>query len=121
MSEGIIQIKRGTTPTITAIIPEDIPLEDVVNIWVSIGQGERMAVPTIDKIMKDCTIDLENKKVSVMLTQEETLRLIPTQSTGRMYNLPTYIEISLKMESGDVIKSKREMITVLDVVKEGFM
>jgi len=121
MNDNILEIKRGTTPTITMNMPEEIPLVEVVDIWVSISQITRTSVPVINKTMNDCTIDYDNKIISVLLSQEDTLRLLPTQNTGVQYNLSTYIEISLKFSDGSRATSNKQLITVLDNVKEGVM
>ena len=121
--EGVLEIKRGTTPTITIPIPTEINLEEVAKAEFSITQGGKTSVPIILKTLDDLITDLENNAYSVTLTQEDTLRLIPTPvSSSSTYNgLSTYAEISILMDSGMRATSEKQLVTVLDVQKEGIM
>lgn len=121
--EGILEIKRGTTPTITIPIPSDINLEEVAKAEFSITQGGKTSVPIILKTLEDLVVDTENNAYSVTLTQEDTLRLIPTpvSSTSTYNNLTTYAEISILMDSGIRAISTQQLVTVLDIQKEGIM
>lgn len=121
--EGILEIKRGTTPTITIPIPTDLNLEEVAKAEFSITQGGKTSVPIILKTLEDLVVDTENNAYAVTLTQEDTLRLIPTpvSSTSTYNNLTTYAEISILMDSGVRAISTQQLVTVLDIQKEGIM
>lgn len=67
-----MQIIRGTTPTIIINVKNDIDLSQVVEAWVYISQRDKVRV---DKTIEDLTIIPEEKKIIVLLTQENTLNL----------------------------------------------
>ena len=71
-----MQIIRGTTPLITANVRSSIDLSAVSEVWAYIYQQGRVI---IDKKYSDTgsqvNIDAENRKITVQLTQEDTLAL----------------------------------------------
>lgn len=67
---------RGTTPTLRFTLPFDTSTLDAV--WVTIAQGGKVI---INKEKSDC--DLNGNDISVTLTQEETLALVPMTATRR--------------------------------------
>ena len=64
-------IVRGTTPIIECLIPDDIPLSEATEAWVSIGQG---GVLVVDRKLSDYTVSRVDQTLSIALTQEETLK-----------------------------------------------
>ncbi len=64
-------IVRGTTPIIECLIPDDIPLSEATEAWVSIGQGGALVV---DKSLSQGTAVIDGQTLSIALTQEETLK-----------------------------------------------
>lgn len=123
LKDNPLNIKRGTTPTITMNIPEDIDLTKVTNMWFSISQSGNTSEPLIKRNMDSCNVDSENHKVWVLLTQEETLRLMPTAREGIGYsnNLQALVELSIIYDNGVRSTSKKQTATVLDSVREGVM
>lgn len=65
-------IIRGTTPTITINIRDDIDLSQIVEVWVFISQRNKVKV---DKTTEDVEIIPDKMKMKVKLSQEETLNL----------------------------------------------
>lgn len=69
-----MQIIRGTTPLITANVRSNIDLSAVNEVWAYIYQQGRVI---IDKKLSDeqVVIDTDTRKITVQLTQEDTLAL----------------------------------------------
>jgi hypothetical protein len=66
---------RGTTPTITLKLDTDFDFNLIKEVWVTVSS----MLTKITKKTNDCVLDLdsENKTVSIMLSQEETLSFVP--------------------------------------------
>ena len=123
MNDNTLNIKRGTTPTITMNIPENIDLTRVTDMWFSISQSGSTSEPLIKRDMFSCNVDAENHKVWVLLTQEETLRLMPTAREGIGYgnNVLALVELSIIYDNGVRTTTKKQTATILDNVREGVM
>lgn len=123
MNDNILNIKRGSTPTITMNIPENIDLTRVTDMWFSISQSGSTSEPLIKRDMFTCNVDAENHKVWVLLTQEETLRLMPTAREGIGYgnNVLALVELSIIYDNGVRTTTKKKTATILDNVREGVM
>lgn len=67
-----MQLIRGTTPTLTINVKNDIDLHTIVNVWVYISQQNK---PKVDKGFEDISFNYEQNKMYVTLTQEDTLAL----------------------------------------------
>lgn len=67
-----MQLIRGTTPTITCRIKQEIDLHNIVQVWIYIAQQNKVKV---DKTVSDVVFDYENRTVAVTLSQEDTLAL----------------------------------------------
>lgn len=63
---------RGTTPTIFVLIPENIDMSLITEIWIYIYQNGKLKV---DKTINDMYIDYEKHSINVDLTQNDTLEL----------------------------------------------
>ena len=75
---NLLQITRGTTPTIEARIVQDIDLHSVAALWITITQLEGVNDKKEVKIFKqlsDVTFDYDLRTISVKLSQEDTLKL----------------------------------------------
>lgn len=59
---------RGTTPTLEFTVPFDTSI--LAEAWVTLSQNDAVV---LNKQLKDCKCD--KRKLSVSLTQEETLKL----------------------------------------------
>ena len=63
---------RGTTPTIEITVKNEIDFSQVLQVWVYISQMNKVKV---DKEITDVTFDQPNNKMTVTLSQEDTLAL----------------------------------------------
>ena len=69
-----MQIIRGTTPTITVNVRSNINLSLVDEVWLYIYQQGNIVIDK-QKSAQEVSIDQVNKKITTMLTQEDTLAL----------------------------------------------
>lgn len=67
-----MQLIRGTTPTIIITVQTEIDLHQVAEVWIYISQQNKVRV---DKQLEDVTFDYDHRKMSVTLTQNDTLAL----------------------------------------------
>lgn len=67
-----MRIIRGTTPTIIINVKDDTDLSLVEEVWVYISQQKKVR---IDKTIESIEIIPEEKKILVLLTQQDTLNL----------------------------------------------
>jgi len=123
MGDKVLQIKRGTTPTIIVNVPkEQVDISQARNLWFSISQCGATSEPIIKRETDTINVDVENNRVWVLLTQQETLRLIPTvKSVGYQNNLTTDMELSVLLDNGVRTISKKVSITILQSIREGIM
>lgn len=95
---------RGTTPTLKFIIP--ISTDQLAEAYVTLAQ--RGAV-VIDKTLEEC--DCEENKITVKLTQEETLKL--------QHDCITEIQIRARTLSGDAVASNIIRESTKRILKDG--
>lgn len=95
---------RGTTPTLEFIIPFDTG--QLSEAFVTLSQNE---VIIIDKALTECQCN-ENK-LSVRLTQEETLKL--------QCDCMTEIQIRAKTLEGEAIASQIIKVNTERILKDG--
>ena len=95
---------RGTTPTLEFIIPFDTG--QLAEAFVTLSQNE---VIIIDKALTECQCN-ENK-LSVRLTQEETLKL--------QCDCTTEIQIRAKTLEGEAIASQIIKVNTERILKDG--
>ena len=105
-----MEIIRGTTPTITANIKDEIDFSAIEAIWIYISQRNRVI---IDKTTENVDVDSENKKFSITLTQEETLRLEADTST--------ILQIRILVAESTAMATKTYPINVLEIYKGGII
>ena len=67
-----MQLIRGTTPTIEITVQTQIDLHQVAEVWIYFSQQNKVKV---DKKVEDVVFDYEHRKMSVTLSQEDTLAL----------------------------------------------
>lgn len=102
-----MKITRGTTPTININVKSEIDLALISVIWVYITQNNRVV---IDKELKDCTIDTENRIISLDLSQTDTLKLKVGEGL---------FQIRLLLTNGTALATKASRISVEEVYKDG--
>ena len=102
---------RGTTPNIAITINGDIDLTAMSQIWVTFKSLS--AEKTYD--INDLTIDAEHKKVSLALTQEETLEF---KTYGKS---ETEVKLQLRFldNQGIALASSIAEVNLGDILKEG--
>lgn len=102
-----MQIYMGSTPTIITNIKSDIDLSTITQIWWVISQQNK------EKIVKeigDCTIDSDEKTISVRLSQENTLSLREGDAI---------LQMRLLLNDGNALVSPQIKVTVKPVNKKG--
>lgn len=100
---------RGTTSTVQFHLEnQDLNLDEVSEIWITI-QGDKV-IKTWDYSSGDVIIDVENKKILVTLTQEETLAFKP----GKLYT-----QLRILFNDDRAFASKIMNLTIEDVLKGG--
>lgn len=102
-----MELTRGTTPTITITIVDDIDLTQVIQVWVYISQQQSVKV---DKTMDDVVINSENKTIAVTLTQKDTLKLRAADAI---------FQIRMLLNDGTALATTGGTITVNEVYKGG--
>lgn len=102
-----MQLIRGTTPTIIIDVKSEIDLHQVVAIWVYISQQNKVKV---DKELSDVTFDYENRKITVLLSQEDTLNLRAGDAI---------FQIRLLLSDDTALATLENRVTVKEVYKGG--
>ena len=97
---------RGTTPILHFTLPFEV--SELSEYWITISQ--RYENIKIDKTSADCTAS--GSEITLMLTQEDTLKLMPDK--------PAYIQIrALTADDDYAIASTIVRCNVSDILKEG--
>lgn len=102
-----MQIIRGTTPTITINVKSDIDMTAITQVWVYISQQKQVKV---DKVISDVEIDVEHKKISVLLSQDDTLGLKAGEAL---------FQIRLLLNDGTALATVAGKTTVIEIYKGG--
>ena len=103
-----MEIIRGTTPTIVITIKNEMDLTLVQEVWVYIPQQKKVK---IDKKIDDVTIDAEHNKITVKLSQNDTINLKANQDT--------LFQIRMLLDDDTAIATIAENISVEEIYKEG--
>lgn len=100
---------RGTTPNIIISI-NGVDLSDFTDIWVTFEQDYKVE---ITKKLSDnqIIVDAELKRVTVPLTQEDTLKFIA--------NNLVHIQLRAITASGTAVASPIKSLSVEKILKEG--
>ena len=104
-----MEIIRGTTPTIIISIQTEIDLSEVSAAWIYISQQNKVRV---NKELSDIEIDTDEKTITVILTQEETLNL--------KAGIETLFQIRLRLND-TALATTATKITVKEIYKEGII
>lgn len=104
----MLQIIRGTTPTIEINVKSDIDLSTVDVIWIYISQQKQVKV---DKQTSDVSFDVQEKKIFVTLSQDDTLAL--------KADVDTLFQIRILLTNGTALATIASDVTVREVYKEG--
>lgn len=109
-----MQLIRGTTPTIEITVKSEIDFSTIHQVWVYISQQKKTKV---DKLISDVVFDAENNKITVKLSQEDTLGL----KTNENGNPVTYFQIRLLLNDGTALATVANEIDVIEIYKEGII
>ena len=96
---------RGTTPTLTFTLP--FPVSTLSALFINISQHFENI--QIEKALSDCTIS--GNDISVVLTQEDTLKLVADRQA--------FIQVRVRTRDGTALASEMIPCSVEDVLKDG--
>ena len=102
-----MEIIRGTTPTIIITITNEIDLHQVAEAWIYISQQNKVKV---DKQLEDVSFDYEERKMTVTLSQDDTLAL---KSGDALF------QIRLLLMNGTALATIASDIKILEIYKSG--
>ena len=102
-----MQLIRGTTPTIVITVQTEIDLHQVSEVWIYISQQNKVRV---DKQLEDVTFDYENRKMTVTLSQDDTLALKEGEAL---------FQIRLLLVDGTALATLASKVDVKPVYKPG--
>lgn len=92
-SEYDAYITRGTTPTFSFTLPENISQTNISELNISFSQDETVL---ISKSLEDCEFQDEHTLISI-LEQEDTLALLPGKC---------YFQLKIKLTDDNVVASQ---------------
>lgn len=95
---------RGTTPTLEFTIPFDT--SELAEAFVTLSQNDTII---LDKALDDCKCDA--RKLSVRLSQEETLKL--------SCDCTTDIQVRVRTKAGDALASDIVKVDTDKILKDG--
>lgn len=99
-------MRRGTTPTITLNIP--FAAADVSVVWITfVSDGEEL----FTKTLSDTGVTLEDNKITIALTQQETLGF----TTGARVSM----QIRILTADGNAVASDISTFTAEKILKDG--
>lgn len=97
---------RGTTPTIVLELDTDLSLANLAEMWVTF----KTSTVEVTKHLQDVIIDNALKTVTVMLSQEETLKL---------YNGRGSVQIRFRDENELAYVTEIADLNIGKILKEG--
>lgn len=95
---------RGTTPTLEFTVPFDT--SEIAEAFVTLSQNDTII---LDKALSDCKCDA--RKLSVKLTQEDTLKL--------SCDCKTDIQVRVRTKAGDALASDIVKVNTDKILKDG--
>lgn len=102
-----MELIRGTTPSIEISVQTEIDLHQVSEVWIYISQQKTVKV---DKQIDDVTFDYENRKMTVKLSQDDTLGLKAGDAL---------FQIRLLLEDGTAVATIASEISIYEIYKQG--
>lgn len=96
---------RGTTPTLIFTLP--FPVSTLSALYITISQHFENI--RIEKSLEDCTVS--GNDVSVVLSQEDTLKLVDDRQA--------FIQVRVRTRDGTALASEMIPCAVEDVLKDG--
>ena len=102
-----MELIRGTTPSIEITVQTEIDLHQVSEVWIYISQQKTVKV---DKKISDVTFNYENRKMTVKLSQDDTLGLKAGDAL---------FQIRLLLEDGTALATVASEISIDEIYKQG--
>lgn len=102
---------RGTTQTLTFNI--GIDTKEISQIWLTFSHFDNNDSEIFTKTIED--VILEDKKISINLSQEDTLKLNPYN----MRDIPIYIQLRALLKDNSAVASNIIQDTVTHLLKDG--
>ena len=107
-----MQIIRGTSPTIIINVRSNLDLTHTSKVWVYIYQQGHLVVDR--EIAGGSTaIDTTNKKITLELTQQDTLAL--KANSGALF------QVRLLLSSGKALATLASNVEIKEIYKEGII
>lgn len=103
-------VTRGTTPELFCVIPAEISVDNIKEIWISIAQ---MGEIIVDRKLSDGGVIINVLNLTFRLTQEDSLKF-------KTFS-PAYCGVRILLNDGTALASKKEEVIISDVVKGGVM
>lgn len=99
---------RGTTPILTMQINSDIDFDDIKEIWVTVkDKFAELNYSLSDQLV---TVDAENKIITVVMSQEDTLSL---------HEPNVNMQVRLLTNGNIAYASAIKTVLLSDILKEG--
>lgn len=102
-----MQFIRGTTPSIEITVKTEIDLHQVSEVWIYISQQKTVKV---DKQIDDVTFDYDHNKMTVKLSQDDTLGLKAGDAL---------FQIRLLLMDGTALATIASEIDIAEIYKPG--
>lgn len=100
------EMYRGTTPTLYLELDTELDLSNVTEMWVTF----KSSTVEITKTLSEVVFDAETNTITVVLTQEETLK---------MYNGKVDVQVRLKTASDLAYATDIANVEIGRILKEG--
>lgn len=97
---------RGTTPTLFLELDTDLSLENLAELWVTFRTSTVEITKTLDEVIIDDTA----KTITVVLTQEETLKI---------YNGTCQVQVRFRTDTDLAYATTIADVNVGRILKEG--
>jgi hypothetical protein len=104
-------LKRGTTNTL--VFDVGIDTKEISQLWLTFSHFENNDSEVFTKTIKD--VILENTKINVNLSQEDTLSL----NTHNMRETQDFIQLRALMKDGQALASNIVSVNVDKLLKDG--
>lgn len=102
-----LEFIRGTTPSIEITVQTEIDLHQTAEVWIYISQQNKVKV---DKQLEDVTFDYEHRKMTITLSQDDTLGL---KSGDAIF------QIRLLLLDGTALATNESKVVIKEVYKGG--
>lgn len=106
-----MSIIRGTTPTLTFHVKNEMNLSEIAEIWVTFKTKAGVKSKEITYTMDDLTIDPVEKTITLNLTQEDTLDFTDTKVVE--------VQLRVRLNNDVAVASSIMDVDVSPILKEG--